>query len=403
MTAVLLLVAGAVAWRLLTGRTALPSMPAIDPIYLMTGLFFLAMTAATLGSYVFAGHARRTWSTGPSRSTSDGRRHGPRPRSRRRSAARSTCSCRPHLPPRDGWPARAAGCSSRARPAPARRTWPRRWPPRPACRSCSSRRPRSSRCTTARRRARSARTSRSCARPPGPRAGRSASSRRSTRSRRPAAALASMDRPAADRPAVPRRPSGRDCTPTAAVSSGCRRSRTGFGHAGAASQTTVVHRAGWRGRRRRGQRAARADAVLRHPDGWQRMHGGRGRRGQPLPARGRQLPTPRTRTGRRAAHRRDQPGRRSRPGAAAPGPVRPPAGRSSARQGRRRELVDHFLARKAHEPELDDDERRDALAGVTQGYTPGDDRAPARRGAGQRRPPRGRGDVLGRTSSTRGW
>ena len=36
----------------------------------------------------------------------------------------------------------------------------------------------------------------------------------------------------------------------------------------------------------------------------------------------------------------------------------------------RRELVDHFLARKAHEPDLDDDERRDALAGVTQGYSP---------------------------------
>jgi ATP-dependent Zn protease len=36
----------------------------------------------------------------------------------------------------------------------------------------------------------------------------------------------------------------------------------------------------------------------------------------------------------------------------------------------RREIVDHFLARKAHEERLDDDERRDALAGVTQGYSP---------------------------------
>jgi ATP-dependent Zn protease len=36
----------------------------------------------------------------------------------------------------------------------------------------------------------------------------------------------------------------------------------------------------------------------------------------------------------------------------------------------RREVVDHFLARKAHEPVLAGDERRDALAGVTQGYTP---------------------------------
>lgn len=36
----------------------------------------------------------------------------------------------------------------------------------------------------------------------------------------------------------------------------------------------------------------------------------------------------------------------------------------------RRELIDHFLARKAHAPELDCDERRDALAAVTQGYSP---------------------------------
>jgi cell division protease FtsH len=36
----------------------------------------------------------------------------------------------------------------------------------------------------------------------------------------------------------------------------------------------------------------------------------------------------------------------------------------------RRALIDHFLARKAHGPELDTDEQRDALAGVTQGYSP---------------------------------
>ncbi|MDQ1642137.1 MAG: cell division protease FtsH, partial [Actinomycetota bacterium] len=36
----------------------------------------------------------------------------------------------------------------------------------------------------------------------------------------------------------------------------------------------------------------------------------------------------------------------------------------------RRTLIDHFLDTKAHGPELDDDEKRDALAGVTQGYTP---------------------------------
>jgi ATP-dependent Zn protease len=36
----------------------------------------------------------------------------------------------------------------------------------------------------------------------------------------------------------------------------------------------------------------------------------------------------------------------------------------------RRELIDHFLKRKAHAIELDDPERRDALAAVTQDYSP---------------------------------
>jgi cell division protease FtsH len=36
----------------------------------------------------------------------------------------------------------------------------------------------------------------------------------------------------------------------------------------------------------------------------------------------------------------------------------------------RRELIDHFLRTKAHEDQLADDEYRDALAGVTQGYSP---------------------------------
>jgi ATP-dependent Zn protease len=36
----------------------------------------------------------------------------------------------------------------------------------------------------------------------------------------------------------------------------------------------------------------------------------------------------------------------------------------------RRELLDHFLSRKAHSPELADSEQRDAMAAVMQGYTP---------------------------------
>ena len=36
----------------------------------------------------------------------------------------------------------------------------------------------------------------------------------------------------------------------------------------------------------------------------------------------------------------------------------------------RRDLIDFFLARKAHDLELDTDAARDSLASVTQGYTP---------------------------------
>ncbi len=36
----------------------------------------------------------------------------------------------------------------------------------------------------------------------------------------------------------------------------------------------------------------------------------------------------------------------------------------------RRELIDYFLGRKAHDAELDEEEKRDALAAVTNGYTP---------------------------------
>jgi cell division protease FtsH len=36
----------------------------------------------------------------------------------------------------------------------------------------------------------------------------------------------------------------------------------------------------------------------------------------------------------------------------------------------RRQIIDHFLARKAHVAELDGQERRDALAAITQGYSP---------------------------------
>lgn len=39
-------------------------------------------------------------------------------------------------------------------------------------------------------------------------------------------------------------------------------------------------------------------------------------------------------------------------------------------QAGRREIIDHYLDRKAHDADLDGDGRRDQLAGLTQGYTP---------------------------------
>ena len=36
----------------------------------------------------------------------------------------------------------------------------------------------------------------------------------------------------------------------------------------------------------------------------------------------------------------------------------------------RREIIDYYLAKKAHEAELDDDHRRDTMAAMTSGYTP---------------------------------
>lgn len=51
------LVAGAIAWRLLLGLSPLPSLPAVDPLYVIIGVFFGVMLIATLGSYVVAGRS----------------------------------------------------------------------------------------------------------------------------------------------------------------------------------------------------------------------------------------------------------------------------------------------------------------------------------------------------------
>ena len=160
-----------------------------------------------------------------------------------------------------------------------------------ACRTSSSRPPRSSRCTTARPAARSATTSRRCARPRAKRAARSASSRRSTRS--PARAAACSTSPA---------PVGVD----GAVSYAIEPSGVERGHL------------------RRRQRAAHPVAVVRPADVRPAASAARSSTSRTGGCRYRRIrPEAAARAVEHLADRRDQPRRRPRPRAAAPGPLRP--------------------------------------------------------------------------------
>ncbi len=50
-------VAGWIAWRMATGHTAVPRFPTVDPIYLMTGIFFFVMILTMAGSFLVAGRS----------------------------------------------------------------------------------------------------------------------------------------------------------------------------------------------------------------------------------------------------------------------------------------------------------------------------------------------------------
>ena len=233
-----------------------------------------------------------------------------------RSSRRSTCSSptRRSASAMGGTPRRRS--CSRARPAPARPTWPRRWRARPACRSCSCRRPRSSRCTTARpnRKIRSYfKALRKAAREEG-------------------GAIGFIE----------------EIDAIAGARSGMRMTRrpTAVGR-GAVDARDVE-----RGHRRRRQRAADPAAVVR-----------RSRRSASGSAAGsstgvnRCLPAAppaqqaAARAGQHPGHRRHQPGRRPRPRAAAPGPLRPLDPLRPARAGRgRREIIDYYLDQEGARP-----------------------------------------------------
>ena len=126
-----------------------------------------------------------------------------------------------------------------------------------------------------------------------------------------------------------------------------------------------------RGHRRRGQRAARPDAVLRHPDRHAEGRRQRHRDAQRLPAAAPAAVASRSRSRPTccSSRRPTAPTRSTRrccvPAASTAGSTFGLPGKSA-----RRALIDHYLDRKAHIAELDDPERRDALAAVSQGYSP---------------------------------
>ncbi len=62
----------------------------------------------------------------------------------------------------------------------------------------------------------------------------------------------------------------------------------------------------------------------------------------------------------------------------------------------RRDIIDYYLAKKAHHPELDDPARRETLAAPDRRVLAGDDRAPHGRVAGLGAPPRRRGSLVER-------
>ena len=287
------------------------------------------------------------------------RRRRSRSGARTRSSRRSTCSSATRRSA-SAWAAtRARRSCSKARPAPARRTWRRPWRARPACRSCSCRRPRSSRCTTAQ-------TGRKI---------RNYFKELRKAAREEGGAIGFIE----EIDAIAGARSGMRTTPLRLERRPTRRGR----------QPQHVER----GHLRRRQRAADPAAVVRHADGRRT----RARAGAS--------------TGRTACCRRTAGSRRSRRCASNilvigatnraadldPALLRPGRFDRSihfdlpSRSGRR-EIIDYYLDSKAHVPELDKEERRDAARRDDLRLHAGDDRAPLRRGArvGAARRPRRR-------------
>ena len=76
------------------------------------------------------------------------------------------------------------------------------------------------------------------------------------------------------------------------------------------------------------------------------------------------------RAGQHLGHRGHQPGRRPRPGPAAAGALRPQHLLRPPQPLGRRDIIDYYLGKKAHEAELDDPATGETLAALTAGYSP---------------------------------
>ena len=133
-------------FRILRGDPVdLFNMPTVDPLLLIPSLFFLMLAVLLVGQFVFSGKSPHTVIRPEQIDVTARRRRRHRRRQGRGRPLAAACSSSHQTSPARWAGDRAAACCSRAAPAPARPTPPRRWPPRPASRSCSPRRPRSSR------------------------------------------------------------------------------------------------------------------------------------------------------------------------------------------------------------------------------------------------------------------
>ncbi|GAA4981390.1 AAA family ATPase [Kineococcus glutinatus] len=354
--AVVLLLAGSVSWRLLTGRSALPALPSVDPLYLMSGAFFLLLIVLMLGQTLLSGRSPHVVYR-PEQidvTMDDVKGLGPIKEDVARSldlflaarTFRTTMGGRPRRgllfegPPGTGKTHMAKAMASEAG-VPflfvSATSFQSMWYG-----------------ATARKIRAYFRALRRAARAEGGAIGfiEEIDAIAGTRGGMAAAAT--------ELPAV-----------APVLSCG---GLTGLPHAGAAPAT---------GAGLRQARFSSSEGVggvvnellvqmqsFDEPTGWEKLHGRLVDAVNALLPASRQLPRPRTEPVEilliAATNRADS---------LDPALLRP--GRFDRRlsfgmpdKAARRELVDHFLARKAHEAQLDTDERRDALAGITNGYSP---------------------------------